>query len=174
MLKTYLSVPGKIYDHLRSHVLKSELEGAAFAYVKPQATMDSLIFELMDWDPVHEDGFDSRSEYHLSLSNDMRAHVIKSAHDLEASLVEFHSHSGNLPAKFSHSDFYGFKEFVPHVWWRLSGKPYIAIVFNQTEFDGLVWLDNPEAPEQLEGIIIDGTVLQPTKLTIQRGSDYEF
>lgn len=173
-MNTFLSIPGKIYDRLGSHVLKSDLEGAAFAYAKPKVTTDSLIFELLDWDPVNEDGFESRSEYHLSLSDNMRAHIIKRAHDLQASLVEFHSHSGNLPAKFSYSDFCGFKEFVPHVLWRLSGKPYIAIVFNQTGFDGLIWLEDPEAPEQLEGIIVDGTVLQSTKLTLQKGIDYEF
>lgn len=174
MKKAYLSIPRKTFDRLRSHVTKSEIEGAAFAYVKAVKKGNEVIFELMEWDPIYEDGFESRSEFHLNLAIETQAYVIKRAHDLQASMVEFHSHSGIRPVKFSPSDFAGFKEFIPHVWWRLKGKPYIAVVFNKSGFDGLVWLKDPDTPQQLNGIIVDEKHLEPTKRTLQEGTDYEF
>lgn len=174
MKKVYLSIAQKIFKQLRSHVLKNSAEGAAFAYVKAFENDNNIIFKLVEWDPIYEDGFESRSEFHLSLTLETQGHVIKRAHDLQASLVEFHSHSGNLPVKFSESDFSGFEEFIPHVWWRLREKPYIAIVFNQTGFDGLVWIENPDTPQQLNGIIVGDKYLKPTKQTLQEDTNYGY
>lgn len=173
MKEVHLSISESTFNELRSHVLKTSLEDTAFAYVRPHRNNGQLIFEVVDWDPIHESNYESRSAYHLSLSFETQGKVIKKAHDLNASLVEFHSHSGYFPVKFSYSDFTGFEEFVPHVWWRLNGKPYIAIVFNQNGFDGLVWIENPNTPQQLNSIIVDSKKLQPTQRTLKEGVDYE-
>ncbi|MFQ5807933.1 MAG: hypothetical protein ACE5I3_15925, partial [Phycisphaerae bacterium] len=49
------------------------------------------------------------------------------AHDRDACLVELHSHTSPWPAAFSVSDMIGFRDFVPHILWRLR-RPYGAVV----------------------------------------------
>lgn len=173
MKEVHLSIPENTFNKLQAHVLKTSLEDAAFAYVKSHIRNDRLIFEVIDWDPIHENDFESRSAYHLSLSFETQGKIIKKAHDLNASLVEFHSHSGDFPVKFSYSDFIGFEEFVPHVWWRLNGKPYLAVVFNHNSFDGLAWIENPNIPQQLNCIRVENKELRPTQRTLIEGVDYE-
>ena len=87
---------------------------------------EDQIFEYIEWYAVPADGFSVCNEYHFELTDEVRAQVIKRAHDLGASIAEVHSHHGPWPAAFSPSDQLGFREFVPHVWWRLKGRPYLA------------------------------------------------
>src|SRR5258705_14004666 len=118
-----LSVPGEIDFALRAHLLPedSPLEQAAFAYARPAFDEVADVFRVVEWQPVPPEGFVYQSEIGFELTDETRAMVIKRAHDLGASLIEVHSHTGRWPAKFSPSDRYGFTEFVPHVWWRLKG-----------------------------------------------------
>ena len=116
-----VSVPERIYRTVRRHLLPCwhRVEEAAFLYAMP--TRDA--FDYLEWFPVPASGFVSRSSYHLELNDDTRAKVIKRAHDLGASIVELHSHVGWERARFSPSDVAGFREFVPHVLWRLKHLP---------------------------------------------------
>lgn len=98
--------------------------------------------------------FDLQTPWHLSLSDQERAAVIKWAHDNDASLIEAHVHRGSHPAEFSGSDWSGLDAFVPHVWWRLRHRPYIALVFADSTFDGLVWRMDPTTPETLAGLVV--------------------
>ena len=102
-----------------------------------------------------------RGDY-IELSDSTRAEVIKRAHDLAASLIEIHSHLGPWPAAFSIADRAGLRETVPHMWWRLHKKPYIALVATNTEFDALVWLDNPTVPRPLDGLNVGERTFVPT------------
>ena len=158
-----VSVPGQIYRTVRRHLLPSRrrVEEAAFLYVVP--TEDA--FEYLEWFPVTASGFASRSAYHLELNDDSRAKVIKRAHDLGASIVEMHSHLGQGRARFSPSDIAGFRDFVPHVLWRLKHLPYLAVVMTRTGFDGFAWKCDPDAPERLHGIQVGNRLLTPTNLS---------
>lgn len=142
-------------------------------YVRHTSQNEAEVFEYIDWHPIPPDGFLVQSRYYFELTDDARASVIKRAHDLEACLVEFHSHTGLWPATFSASDLIGLQEFVPHVWWRLEGKPYLAIVVTQTGFDGLAWITNPQSPQYLDGIVVEGSVLIPTQLSPLGYNAYE-
>jgi len=142
-------------------------------YVRHTSQNKAEIFEHVDWYPIPQDGFLVRSRYYFELTDEARARVIKRAHDLGASLVEFHSHAGSWPAAFSASDLFGFQEFVPHIWWRLKGKPYLAIVVTRTGFDGLAWLTDPQSPQHVDGIVVDGSVLIPTQLSPLKYNFYE-
>ena len=122
-------------------------------------------FEFVEWYPVPPDGFVERSWYHLELTDEVRAGVIKRAHDLGASIVEFHSHAGSRPAAFSPTDQRGLREFVPHVWWRLGKKPYFAVVVTHNDFDGLAWISDPKNPQHLDGIMVGDRLLKPTRLS---------
>ena len=153
------SIHGAVWDHLvRSG---SRVEEAAFAYAVP-TTEEAHLFDIVDWFAVDPSGFESRSAYHLELTDETRARAIKHAHDLGASLVELHSHVDGEPARFSWSDLSGFREFVPHVWWRLKGKPYFAIVAVAKSFDGFSWRSSPDDTERLGAISVGALTLSPT------------
>ena len=160
---TVLSVPEHIYRSVRRHLLPwwHRAEEAAFLYAVPIEDA----FEYLEWFPVPASGFASRSAYHLELNEETHARVIKRAHDLGASIVEMHSHLGWGPASFSHSDLAGFREFVPHVLWRLKDLPYLAVVMTRTGFDGFAWKRGPDAPERLHGIRVGNRFLPPTGLS---------
>src|SRR5437660_1288816 len=113
-------------DEIWAHVLPlgQEVEQAAFLY----ATASDGRFRVTGWEPVVPEDFTIQTSFHIELSDAVRARLIKRAHDRSASLVEIHSHLGPWAAQFSPSDLAGFEEWVPHVRWRLKGKPYGAFV----------------------------------------------
>jgi len=175
MKKTLINLPDSVYKAIWNHLLPRRLykEEAAFLYVQYKIEDKITSFHYLDWLPVPTSGFATQSPYYLELTDQMRATVIKRAHELDASIVELHSHKGDHPAEFSTSDLLGFKEFVPHVWWRLKGRPYIAVVVSQTSFDALVWIKNPKTPKRLDEIVTENSVFKPTNLTIASGVNYD-
>ena len=172
-LKLY--IPKKIRADIWKHLLPARLvsEETAFMFVSHESKKGTEVFKCLDWCPVPSDGYHLQSAYNIELSDKMRAKVIKQAFDINASLVEFHSHIAKWPAQFSASDFMGFQEFVPHIWWRLKGRPYLAIVVSRSGFDGFVWIKNPETPERLDIIVADNAILKSTRLSPLRYDLYE-
>ncbi len=151
-----------------AHLLENneESESAGFMFVVPGFhTDDTQVYEHVEWYPVPPDGLVENSWYHLELNDEFRASVIKRAHDLGASIVEFHSHLGPQPVRFSPLDRRGLREFVPHVRWRLRKRPYFAVVVTHTDFDALAWMMDPEKPQHLDGIVVGDRAFQPTRLS---------
>jgi hypothetical protein len=175
MNQVVIHIPKQTYRVVWRHLLPTRFrnEEVGFMYVRPASSDKAHEFQFADWDPIEPRGFLARSRYGFELADESRARVIKRAHDLGASLVEIHSHAGSWPAAFSASDLFGFAEFVPHVWWRLQGKPYFAVVVTRKSFDGLVWLAGPDSPQRLDGIAVGETVLIPTKLSALDCDTYE-
>jgi len=173
--RVLLRIPENVYREIQSHLLPEDprSEEAGFIFAKRMSLGEDEVFEYVEWYPVPPDGFLVQSNVHLELTDETRAAVIKRAHDLDASMVELHTHGGPWPARFSPSDLIGFQEFVPHVWWRLRGKPYIAVVVTPTDFDGLVWLMDADTPQHLDGIEVQGSILKPTRLSPLTYGTYE-
>lgn len=175
MPELLLTIPRTTYEELWSHLLppRGKVEQVAFVYVlrETQGAVDN--FRCVDWYAVPPPGFISQSRFHVELTDETRALVIKRAHDLRASLVEFHSHVGSAPARFSASDALGFQEFVPHVRWRLKGRPYLAVVVAKSGFDGFVWSDGLDAPQHLDGIVVEQKTLRATRLSSPRTDSYD-
>lgn len=167
MRRVLLHIPPNVRQSLWRHLLprRPVAEEAAFVYARHQVENGTIVFRYVEWLPVAPDGFAFRSLMHLELADETKAKVIKQAHDLGASLIEFHCHMGSWPARFSPSDHAGFSEFVPHVWWRLKGRPYLAVVVAAGSFDALVWLADPRSPEHLDGIVVEEQVFTPTRLS---------
>ena len=94
--------------------------------------------------------------------------VIKRAHQTKTALIELHSHPFDSPwaPAFSFADMAGFRETVPHLWWRLSDRPYGAIVVAPNGFDALVWRNNPHSPACLTALRVDGNAMLPTNMTL--------
>ena len=165
-----LNVPLSVYRALRQHLLpdNSRLEQGGFLFARYSIDAGaSPAFHFIDWMPLQKADYAAQYQDYLELADAARARVIKRAHDLGTSLVEFHSHPGSYPAAFSPSDMRGFEEFVPHVHWRLKGRPYAAVVVAPSGFDGLAWIGKPNAPEQLGHIDTGDKILQATALTLK-------
>jgi hypothetical protein len=139
-------------DQLERHLADGDDEQLAFLLAHWQGD-DAIAVDLR---LISSGAFDVQTPWHLALSDQERATVIKWAHDHEASLVEAHVHRDGDPARFSPSDWMGLEAFVPHVWWRLRHRPYLALVFGETTFDGLAWRTDPESPEAFEGLVVEG------------------
>ncbi len=173
-----IQIPEEVYRKIHDHLLpeEPEAEEAAMVFAQPIFSDERLDrLEYLEWYAVDPSGFSFRSLYHFELSDKTRAYVIKRAHDLGASIIEFHSHPYPYDAVFSWSDLSGFEEFVPHVWWRLKGKPYAAVVVAPSNIDALIWYNGPNTPEQVNEIVIGDRSIKPTRLTMnRRRRDYEF
>ena len=139
-----LTLSSEGFERLREHLFAGQDEQAAFGFAIWMPSTSTL--EITALELIPPDGFAFQSDYHIELSPKTQAGVIKRAFDLQASLVEFHSHRSSWPATFSWSDFRGFEEFVPHVRWRLAGRPYAAVVLHESSLDGLVWVDQTPLP----------------------------
>lgn len=158
-----IQIPQSVYDDMRQHLLprRSRDEQAGFVYAKHrQGQGTSLRFEHVKWEPLGLGDFDHQSALHLELRDETKARVIKTAHDLQCSLIEFHSHRGPWPAQFSGSDFVGFEEFVPHVLWRLKGRPYAAVVVAASGIDGLAWTAENTLP--VSALLLGSNQVRPT------------
>ncbi len=169
-----LSFPLSIKEDIWSHLLRQTEETdcpeeAAFGFANTTRNGKNTIFELVDWIPVDVGGFDERSAFYIELSDEMRARSIKMAHDLGTSLIEFHSHPFQGIAEFSPSDLSGLREFVPHVYWRLKNRPYLAAVVSPSSFDAIAWVDDPHSPIPVLGITEGGRTICATGRTLRRG-----
>ena len=168
MDRVLLHVPSNLYEEVLAHLLGNDVESesAGFMFVLPGSHTDDVqVYRHVEWHPVPPDGFVENSSYHLELTDEFRASIVKRAHDIGASIVEFHSHLGPHPARFSPFDRLGLREFVPHVRWRLRKRPYFAVVVTHTDFDCLAWMADTEQPQHIDGIVVGDTVFQPTRLS---------
>lgn len=167
-----LELPPEVHAALQEHLLPAqpEAEEAAFVFARAVAAapLGETVFRCLDWEVVSPEGFAHRSLRAIELSDETRARIIKRAHDLQSSIVEFHSHPFPYPAEFSASDHFGLELLVPHVRWRLKQRPYVAVVVAPDSFDGLVWATDQPVPHTLESIVVGEKRLRPTGLSRRR------
>jgi hypothetical protein len=162
-----LAIEVDLYEKLVGHLRQKGPEQAAFAYARVAVPDGDLNLTVRTIETLPGTDFDHQSGFHMALTDATLARVIKRAWDEDAALVEFHSHtSPKYPAAFSPSDLEGLAELVPHLWWRLRGRPYMALVVSPGDFDALVWRTSPNTPERLEEVAVGETRLAPTGITI--------
>lgn len=163
-----LEIPQNAYKHLLNHLNphKDNVEQAAFLFCDFTVSGERSLFSFKDMYVATSDDFEIHSAYHIELKDEVKGKVIRQAHNLGASIVEVHSHVDQLSARFSYSDWSGFSEFVPHVMWRLKGKPYIALVYTPSSFDALVWIGNSKIPMALSEIAVARKIFIPTNNSI--------
>lgn len=160
-----LTIRSKLYSSCRRHLARGpEHVGFFLAKYDPEGRA----LELQTWRPIPPEGFETQTEFHFVLRDDVRAEVIKWAWDQGACLVEAHSHHGDRPASFSPSDISGLEQWVPRLWWRLRGRPYAAMVIAGETFDALAWIDGANTPEQVAEIRVDKVTHLPTRGTLTR------
>lgn len=159
-----LDIDRRTYSEIIRYVLptNSRNEEAVFVFANAD---DKGVFTPLETYYVPPDGFAHRSPFFLELADETRAAVIKRAHDLSASVIEIHSHPSQFKAAFSESDIRGFREFVPHMLWRLKKRPYAAIVVARDSIDSLTWFGSVEVPVSMVIRLDDGTIHKPTGTT---------
>ena len=158
---------GLTYRDLYAHMLKEKAENVAFLFADAYVEEDGVVFRESSLYLVQPNEFLIQSGYHVSLTDECLATIIKMAWDQQRSLVEFHSHPyGGLPAEFSPSDLHGFQDFVPHIQWRLKGRAFAAVVVAPLSFDAMVWPGRETKPEPLGAIEADGEAHTPTGKTL--------
>jgi hypothetical protein len=144
---TAIVATGELYRPAHEH-LRGRMEQVGFFLADFDA--ERRAFLLRKWRPMPPEAFEFQSHYHVTLRDEVRPEIIKWAWDAGACLVEVHSHGDSGSARFSSSDIWGLEEWVPHVRWRLRGRPYAAIVTAGDSFDALAWLDGAGEPSQIE------------------------
>jgi hypothetical protein len=168
---TVIAAPPDLYEEFRRD-FDGRIEHVGFFLADFDQMLRSLL--LTEWRVIPPDGYEFQSDFHVSLKDEVRAEIIKWAWDAGASLVEVHSHGGKYPASFSPSDLWGLEEWVPHLWWRLRERPYAAIVTASETLDGLAWIDDPEAAEQVDRLEIGDASIPATRLTLEHRSERSF
>lgn len=159
------------FQRLREHLFRDEREQVAFLFAHDEgdASGDSVELHVEELHCVSPGEFDFQFSYHVSLTDQALAAVVKRAWDLGAVPVEVHSHlSSEYPAGFSISDVRGFRETVPHVRWRLRGVPYVAMVFAPNSFDALVWRGGGGRVEPLSRFQVGDESCSPTGISYRK------
>ncbi len=169
-MTAFLDMPAELKEELWAHLLQNDVEQVAFVFAAIVIEGDATVFTAKDHYLAARADFDFQSEFHVELTDEARARIIKLAWDTGTTPVELHSHPGDhWGAMFSSSDMYGFAEFVPHCRWRLRGRPYLAIVVTPHAMDALAWINNTVAPIGLSAIrLTGGAFVVPTNRTIQK------
>ena len=101
MTQAFLHIRSVMYQNMLGHLLEQsdDREAAGFMFVNSETQDDDRVFKAVEWFPVPEEGFLEVTDHHFALSDWVRADVIKRAHDLDASITEFHSHLSPWPGR---------------------------------------------------------------------------
>jgi hypothetical protein len=151
-----ISFPAALFDELLSHLKRPE--EVAFMLAEPPT---DGCFRVRELRTMGGERFLDHSDDHAELDDAIRGEVIRWAWESDACLVEAHSHGPIfLPARFSGFDFDQFVDWIPHVRWRLAGRPYAALVAAGDDIDGLAWIG--EEPEAVDAVLVDGRPLLST------------
>ena len=159
-----LHIAGSLLNRIEAHLRRRKTEQVAFLFLRPLesgalATDDAYLV------PPAELVYESR--FHVEVSESAQAKIVKMAADQSFLLCEIHSHPGCVQGVgFSPSDLAGFRDFVPHIFWRLRVKDYVAMVFGDNDFDALAWSGDALEPVPLSALVVDGKEMFPTGLTI--------
>lgn len=169
-MQFFIKLTERQYKAIWEHLLPegATCESAAFIFAAFHRANQSLVLKAQDYFLVGQNGFKVQYDDYIELSDESRISIIKKAHQTNTALIELHSHPFNSPwaAAFSLADINGFAETVPHMWWRLPGRPYAAIVVSPCGFDSLVWHTDPHSPECLTALRVDNELLNPTRMTL--------
>jgi hypothetical protein len=162
-----MSMTTNAYQELRRHLLQDENEQAAFMFADMEATEDQLIFVVQEIHFMTAEKYTFQSSYHITLDDDVLGEMIRIAWQAGRVLVEVHSHrDDSSPVSFSGSDIRGFASVVPHVRWRMKGRPYAAIVMNETSLDALVWDGELDTARPLTRLEVGKDIVYPTNETL--------
>ena len=169
-MQYFIDLSGQQYKDIHAHLLPigETRESAAFIFADFHEADRVLTLSAKDYLLIGQEGFTVQKNDYIELSDESSIAIMKNAHQTNTALIELHSHpfESRWSAAFSLADMAGFEETVPHMWWRLPGRPYAAIVVSPSGFDSLVWSEDPCLPQNLTALRVDGEILKPTGMTL--------
>jgi hypothetical protein len=146
-----ISFPAELFEELFQHLSRAP---EMVAFMRSSVPGPDGVFRVEDLYLVDSDSTSLAEDGHCELDDEIRSAVIKWAWDNESCLLEAHSHGLLFPPALSRFDFAQLQEWVPHVRWRLGGRPYVALVTASLQVDGVAWSD--DGPEGIDEIQVDG------------------
>lgn len=156
-------IPGELMRRLRGHLFQNELEQAGFLFARVAGDGSALRFEVFDCYLVPASGWDVQMDVYLEMSHEERGRILKLARERNAAVIDCHSHPHSTEdVWFSPSDRSGITEFAQYVRWKLSGKPFAALVWGENSVDGVVWQDDFAQAQALASVRIEGLRMIPT------------
>jgi hypothetical protein len=161
-----IEVPAALWRPIAEHLRQPGPEQVAFVFADVERGNGLTTFVGRDSYLASTGDFLIQTKYHVTLTDDALAALIKHAWDSRMSIVELHTHpdwEGDVA--FSPSDKAGLKDLVPYITWRLKGRPYAAIVIGPDTIDALAWVDNPEEPMPVRVATLGEEERVPTNLT---------
>lgn len=172
-LQLTLELSVELYESMRTSLLPEddEREHAAFLLARPEG---EYLLAVEDVAPLPESAFDTQSHGYLALRDGALQEMILRAHRAGVALVEAHSHpfSCGPDVAFSPYDCEGLATTAPHVFWRLAGRPYGALVFGQDGFDGLFWAERLQDPSGVIDMVVGGVRHKPSGESFRLWSVY--
>ena len=102
MSSAQIFIEEKIHAELMPHLIPRDHthEHAIFVFAQGRRYEIGCVFEFIESHFVLPNEFYHQRGDYLELSDRTRAWVIKRAHDLDASIIKFHSHLGQWSAQF--------------------------------------------------------------------------
>jgi hypothetical protein len=179
-----VSMPEAMFERLKRDLFQSELEQAAFLYAEHRQDDDRVHLAALEYYLVPPEGWEIQHEFHLELTDEERARILKRARDGGFALIDCHSHPPAVhDVEFSPSDVWGITEFAQYVRWKLDGRPYAALVWGQASVDAVGWHSDFKTPSHVSQILVEGTeehvlvphysFLRPRAKFSSRNTDYE-
>jgi hypothetical protein len=153
-----VSMPEAMFERLRRDLFQNELEQAVFLYAEHRQDDNGIHVTAVDYHLVPPEGWEIQHEFHLELTDEERARVLKRARDGGYALIDCHSHPPVLDdVEFSPSDVWGITEFAQYVRWKLGGRPYAAMVWGQASVDAVGWHADFKSPSPISEILVEGS-----------------
>jgi hypothetical protein len=153
-----LEIPHETSERLRRY-LDTDRERMAFLLASPGGGDHWIVRDEQYL--VDGDDYDYQGPFGMELADHIRPDVIGWAHGAGFALVEVHAHLLPAPTSFSPTDLSGLADVVPHMLWRLPGRPYTALVFGLTDVDALTW-ETADKPNAVESVLLGNETRMPT------------
>ncbi len=139
-MKHIITINYPLAKELKKHLFKNRKEQGAFLFSDVIAEPDELRLVVKDLYLISPDGWELQEENFLEMKDEERAKIMKIARDKNFAVIDCHSHPGaNDYVWFSPSDRRGIEEFAAYARWKLDGKPFAALVWGESSFDGVIW-----------------------------------
>ena len=153
------SVTGAQHAVLDGH-LRGAAERVAFAVAVAAGRGLAVVADVL----LVEDDCLEPGPWCVQLTDEAQQRILMWATARSGWLIEMHSHLGRFgdPACLSSTDLEGLASWVPHVRWRLQGRPYMAVVVGPETIDGIAWEGEPGVVGPVATMLVDGT---PTTMT---------
>jgi len=171
-----LRIAEATWDEVQTY-LDHPSERVAFFAATPtdetnSADRDWTVVDVMFLD---DDDYSYQGWAGVELADHIRPQTLKWSTELNAALVEIHSHSaGRRATTFSTTDLRGLTEITPSLLWRLGGRPYGAIVVGgRADHDSLAWIAKDARPVPIAELVIGTTATRPTGMALDRLGNLE-